>query len=69
MDWQRLRIFFDEVFFPYMIGGIIPGIIAATIAYYISVPLIRAYQNRRRKVLRNKLAQLKKNIETDGSGQ
>lgn len=59
-DWHRLAIFFDEVFYPYMIGGLIPGVIVATIAYYISVPLIRAYQNRRRKVLRNKLAQLKK---------
>ncbi|WP_377510933.1 DUF2062 domain-containing protein [Octadecabacter sp. R77987] len=69
MDWHRLHVFYDEVFFPYMIGGIIPGIITATIAYYLSVPLIRAYQNRRRKALRNKLAQLKKNIETDVAGQ
>ena len=69
MDWHHLHVFYDEVFFPYMIGGIIPGIITATIAYYLSVPLIRAYQNRRRKALRNKLAHLKKNIETDVSGQ
>ena len=24
MDWSSLAIFFDEVFFPYMVGGIIP---------------------------------------------
>ncbi len=69
MDWHRLHLFYDEVFFPYMIGGIIPGAATATLAYYISVPLIRAYQNRRRNVLRNKLAQLKKNIETDVADQ
>ncbi|CUH53953.1 DUF2062 domain-containing protein [Shimia marina] len=46
-DWHGLRVFYDEVFFPYMVGGILPGIIAATVMYYISVPLIRAYQKRR----------------------
>lgn len=70
MDWHDLGIFYDEVFFPYMIGGIVPGVIAATIAYYLSVPLIRAYQNRRRKVLRAKLDQLKKKSQpTDDLGQ
>ena len=53
-------MFYDEVFYPYMIGGILPGAIAATICYYLSVPVIRAYQNSRRKRLREKLAQLNK---------
>ena len=47
-DWHRLGGFYDEVFFPYMVGGVIPGIIAGTICYYLSVPLIAAYQNRRK---------------------
>ena len=59
MDWRGLSDFYAEVFYPYMIGGIIPGIVTATIAYYLSVPVIKAYQNRRRKRLRDKLAQLK----------
>jgi len=58
-DWNGLATFFDEVFYPYMIGGIIPGVIAATACYYISVRLIRVYQNSRRKALRAKLNQLK----------
>ena len=58
MDWRGLSEFYAEVFYPYMVGGILPGIICATICYYISVPLIRAYQNSRRKRLRAKLAQL-----------
>jgi len=58
-DWRGLTEFYNEVFYPYMIGGIIPGIVTATVCYYLSVPVIRAYQNRRRKVLREKLAQLK----------
>lgn len=60
MDWHRLGLFYDEVFFPFMIGSIIPGIITATLAYYLSVPVIRAHQNRRRKILEAKLGQLGK---------
>lgn len=59
MDWTSLHVFYDEVFFPYLIGGIIPGIIAGLVAYYISVPLIQAYQKRRKGVLKAKLAALK----------
>lgn len=58
-NWRGLSEFNVEVFYPYLVGGIIPGIVAATICYYISVPLIRAYQNSRRKALRAKLSQLK----------
>jgi len=58
MDWRGLSDFYQEVFYPYMIGGILSGIIAATICYYVSVPVIRVYQNSRRKRLRDKLAQL-----------
>ena len=61
MDWHRLEIFYRDVFLPFLVGGIVPGIIAALISYYLAVPVIRAYQNRRRKKLREKLAQLGKN--------
>jgi uncharacterized protein (DUF2062 family) len=59
-EWHTLRVFSDEVCFPFMIGGIIPGLIAGLIAYYVSVPLIRAYQKRRKGALKAKLAALKK---------
>ena len=58
-DWRGLSEFGAEVFYPYLVGGVLPGVIAATIAYYLCVPLIRAYQNSRRKALRAKLSQLK----------
>ncbi|OZB16296.1 MAG: DNA-directed RNA polymerase subunit omega [Rhodobacterales bacterium 34-62-10] len=58
-DWHSLKIFYDEVFFPYLIGGIIPGIIAGAICYIISVPLIRAYQKRRSGAIKAKIATLK----------
>ena len=59
-DWSHLAVFYQEVFFPYLVGGVIPGVIVATICYYLSVPLIRAYQHRRKGALRAKLAELKK---------
>ncbi|MEI4232452.1 DUF2062 domain-containing protein [Roseovarius sp. D22-M7] len=58
-DWSHLALFYDEVFLPYMIGGILPGIVAAVAAYYISLPVITAYQNRRRGLLRAKWAAMK----------
>ncbi|WP_104018481.1 DUF2062 domain-containing protein [Roseovarius nitratireducens] len=59
-DWHGLGIFYDEVFFPYMIGGIVPGMVAGLAAYYISLPVIAAYQKRRRGALRAKWEALRK---------
>mmetsp|Transcript_28501 Transcript_28501/g.53466 ORF Transcript_28501/g.53466 Transcript_28501/m.53466 type:complete len:144 (-) Transcript_28501:1585-2016(-) len=58
-DWSGLAVFYDEIFFPYLIGGIVPGIIAATICYYVSVPLIRAYKHRRKGAIKAKFDAIK----------
>lgn len=58
-EWAGLRHFYDDVFFPYMVGGIVPGIIAATICYYLSAPVIRAYQARRKGAIKSKFEALK----------
>lgn len=67
-DWTDLSVFYDQVFYPFMIGGIAPGIIAGAISYFTSVPLIRAYQNRRKGVLKAKLDALKKKAHLKGDG-
>ena len=59
MDWTGLTAFFHQVFYPYLIGGILPGMICASIAYYISVPVLRAYQKRRRGMIKAKFEALK----------
>ena len=46
-----LRDFMADIFLPYLIGGIIPGLIAAAISYWTVGPLVAAYQQRRRKKL------------------
>ncbi|MEM1360458.1 MAG: DUF2062 domain-containing protein [Pseudomonadota bacterium] len=51
-NWEGLGIFFDSVFLPYLIGGLIPGLIAGFTAYYLSKPLIAAYQRRRARMLK-----------------
>lgn len=59
MDWHGLSVFYDEVFFPYLVGSVLPGIITATVCYYLSVPVIRAYQKRRTAKFRKKVAAAK----------
>lgn len=64
-DWQGLSVFYHEIFLPYLVGGILPGIITATVCYYLSVPLIRAYQKRRKKVIKKKFDAIRKKAETE----
>lgn len=57
-NWGNLVMFWDQVFIPYLVGGIMPGLVAGTIAYYLSLPLIVAYQNRRRTKVARKAAEI-----------
>tara|TARA_R100001039_G_C1839014_1_gene100509 strand:+ start:529 stop:1209 length:681 start_codon:yes stop_codon:yes gene_type:complete len=63
-DWSSLKLFYDDVFFPYMIGGIVPGIVTALAAYYISLPVITAYQHRRKGALKAKWVAMKEKKAT-----
>lgn len=57
--WEELHRFYDDVFFPWMVGSIIPGVICGVVCYYLSVPVIRAYQKRRSARLRKKMQKLR----------
>ena len=61
--WDRLFDFYDQVFYPFMIGSLIPGVITGLIAYYLSVPVIRAYQKRRVSRLRARIVKARKNAK------
>lgn len=52
--WESLKVFWDEVCFPYMVGGILPGIVASIAAYTLALIAVTAYQKRRVKKLRDR---------------
>lgn len=56
MEWRGLRTFFADVFWPYLVGGAGPGLIAALLSYRITVPLVAAYQASRRRRLEERVA-------------
>lgn len=57
--WDSLLQFWNTIYWPYVVGSIIPSVLAGLVMYYLTVPLVRAYQNRRRKQLQAKLAGLR----------
>lgn len=59
-EWASLGEFFDTIFLPYLVGGIVPGLIAAIAAYYLSKPIITAYQKARDK---RRAARLEKRLK------
>jgi len=61
--WDELYLFYQDVFFPFMVGSIIPGLICGVICYYLSVPVIRAYQQRRLAKLRAKMNKMRRQAQ------
>lgn len=64
-DWRGLQVFYDEIFYPYLIGGLIPGVVFATASYFLALPLIRAYQLRRRARIKAKFEEIKKKAQAE----
>lgn len=69
MDWSGLAIFSRDVFYPYLMGGIVSGVFFGTLAYYLSVPLLRAYQKRRRGLIKAKLEAIKAKAAAKAEGK
>jgi uncharacterized protein len=63
VDWSHLSDFFRYVFLPYLVGGIVPGIITGMIAYYASYPLILSYQRGRIHRLKERFEKRRRAIE------
>ncbi|MEO1733909.1 MAG: DUF2062 domain-containing protein [Pseudomonadota bacterium] len=62
-DWDGLAVFYEEIFYPYLIGGILPGVLTATAIYYLSVPVIRAYKMRRLARIKAKFEAIKRSAD------
>jgi uncharacterized protein len=63
--WDKLYVFWNELLLPYMVGGLIPGLLVASLSYYLLRPLVAAYQHRRRVRLKEKARQ---RMQTKQSG-
>ncbi|MFV0332602.1 MAG: DUF2062 domain-containing protein, partial [Tropicimonas sp.] len=49
--FDHFRQFLDTLFLPYLIGGVLPGLICSAIVYWLARGLVAAYQRRRRNKL------------------
>ena len=49
--WYRLETFFHTIYLPYLVGSLPLGVVFSVASYYLSVPLIEAYQKLRSKRL------------------
>lgn len=58
-DWSKLDLFYHDAFLPYLVGGLVPGALAAAASYWLTVPLVRAYQAARRRRLEERQAALR----------
>jgi uncharacterized protein (DUF2062 family) len=67
--WDNLYNFWNEVFLPYMVGGLLPGIVAGVLSYYLSEPVIAAYQKHRRKRLKARFEKLKAKLHARAGEQ
>ena len=54
--WERSVIFLNQIFTPYLVGCIVPGLLVSLLSYYLCFPLIRAFKNRRKNAIFRKLS-------------
>lgn len=47
MQWGGLIQFWNDIYVPYFIGALLPGIILSLIGYYVTIPIVQAYQKAR----------------------
>lgn len=76
--WEGLLQFWHEIYVPYFLGALGPGLILSVIFYYLTIPLVTAYQkaraakskerNERRRKLREALAAAAAKLTHRGDG-
>ena len=78
-QWDGLIQFWNEIYLPYFIGALGPAILVSAIAYYLTIPLVTAYQKaraataqergERRRRMRVKLAEATAKLKRRGDEQ
>lgn len=57
--WLRLGDFFRTIFLPYLVGGIIPGLVVSLGFYYVTIPIVRGYQKLREVKLKERIERVR----------
>lgn len=60
-----LLSFLDDIFLPYLIGGIIPGLVTGAVCYWLLGPIVAAYQERRRRRLAARAVERRRAVEVE----
>jgi hypothetical protein len=60
--------FMDRIFLPYLVGGVLPGLLCAAACYALLRPLVAAYQGRRRQKLTDAAAERVARRPASGAG-
>ncbi len=63
-QWRQLCGFFWRVFWPYLVGGLIPGIITGTVAYILALSAVTAYQKHRIRKLKERYSSSRMKLKT-----
>lgn len=53
--WENLGTFFGTIFWPYLVGGLLPGLAVGLAFYWAAIPIVRAYQKIRESQARARL--------------
>lgn len=53
--WDGLQRFWTTIYLPYFVGATVIGVVVALVAYYITIPLVAAYQRARARRLRDRI--------------
>ena len=61
-NWRGLGVFWNRVFLPYLVGGIIPGLVAGIASYFLANPIIAAYQKARVARLKKRFAKKRERV-------
>lgn len=60
--WGGLLQFWKQIYLPYMVGSILPGIATSLVFYWLTIPVLTAYQALRRRRLAARVAALRKKV-------
>ena len=58
-SWVGLAKFWDTVYLPYFTGALVLGVVSGTVAYYLALPLVGAYQRGRRRRLADRAQEMR----------